>query len=86
MIIGKVITADRLGYPGSWEDLTRILCTYNYKDILVTLSRINLLFQRSANFPEDERVLKEAYCAPTMINAIDASRELREGFLFNRQT
>ena len=20
MIIGKVITADRLGYPGSWED------------------------------------------------------------------
>ena len=85
MIIGKVITADRLGYPSSTEELTQILRTFNYKDILVTLSRINLLFHRGTNLSESDKILQGAYCAPIMINAIDASRELREGFLFNRQ-
>ena len=85
MVIGKVITADRVGYTGSEQELTRILRTFNYKDVLVTLSRINLLFHRSANLSRDERILKENFCSPTMLNAIDAFAALEGDFVFNRQ-
>ena len=85
MVIAKVITADRLGYPDSEDELTQILCTFNYKDILVTLSRINLFLHRSSDLLESDKILQGGYCTPIMINMIDASKELREGFLFNRQ-
>lgn len=85
IVIGKVITADQLGLPDSEQELTRILRTFNCKNALVTLSRINLLFHRSTNLLEDERILKKAYCSPVILNAIDASTELRGNFVFNRQ-
>ena len=85
VIIGKVITADQLGLPSSEQELTRILRTFNYENILVTLSRINLLFHRSTNFLKDERILKEAFCNLTMLNKIDTYAELETGFVFSRQ-
>ena len=85
VVIGKVITADQLCFSSSEQELTRILRTFNYEDILVILSRINLLFHRSTNLLEDERILKEAFCNLTMLNRIDTYGELEGGFIFNRQ-
>lgn len=85
MIIGKFITAKQFGhvYANPEKELTRILRTFSYKDILVTLARINLLFHRSANLLSAERKLKEAYCSIRMLNKID--REIGNSFLFHRQ-
>ena len=85
MVIGKFITAKQLGHvhTNPEEELTRILRTFSYKDILVTLARINLLFHRSANLLSDERKLKEAYCSIPMLNKIDG--EIGNSFLFHRQ-
>ena len=84
MVVGKVIQADRLGIPGTEQDLTQLLGTFNYEDVLITLSRINLLFHRSKNILHDERVLKEAFCYGTILNGIDASNDLRRNFVFSR--
>ena len=85
MVIGKFITAKQLGcvYTNPEQELTRILRTFSYKDILVTLARINLLFHRSANLLSDERKLKEAYCSIPMLNKIYG--EIDNSFLFHRQ-
>ena len=85
MVIGKFITAKQLGdvYTNPEQELTRILRTFNCKDILVTLLRINLLFHRSANLLNDERKLKAAYCNIGMLNKIYS--EVGDGFLFHRQ-
>lgn len=87
MHLGKFITADQLErvYTNPEQKLTEILRTFSYQDALVTLSRINLLFHRSSNLLEDERILKVAFCNIAMLNKIDASAELRVNFIFNRQ-
>ena len=48
----KFITSKQLDrvYTSPKQELTRILRTFSYRDILVNLSRINLLFHRSTNF------------------------------------
>ena len=86
MKIGKFLTAKQLGhvYANPEPELTRILRTFNYEDVLVTLSRINLLFHRSPSLLSDERKLKEAYCNIPMLNKIDD--EADNSFLFHRQT
>ena len=86
MVIGKVITANQLGYvyASPAHELTGILRTFNYQDILVTLSRINLLFHRSTDLLNDERILKEAYCNIPMLNKIE--KEADNSFLFHRQS
>ena len=85
MVIGKVITANQFGYvyANPEHELTGILRTFNYQDILVTLSRINLLFHRSTNLLNDERKLKEAYCNIPMLNKIE--KEVGNSFLFHKQ-
>ena len=85
MVIGKFITAKQLGhvYTSPEQELTRILRTFNYKNVLVTLSRINLLFHRSTNLLKDERKLKEAYCNIPMLNKIE--KEVGNSFLFHKQ-
>ena len=85
MVIGKFITAKQFGhvYTNPEQELTRILCTFSYEDILVTLARVNLLFHRSVNLLSDERRLKEAYCSIPMLNKIDG--EIGNSFLFHRQ-
>ena len=72
-------------YTNPEQKLTEILRTFSYRDVLVTLSRINLLFHRSSNLVKDERILKEAYCNMAMLNKINASTELQRSFIFNRQ-
>ena len=86
MVIGKVITANQFGYvyANPEHELTGILRTFNYQDILVTLSRINLLFHRSTDLLNDERILKEAYCNIPMLNKIE--KEADNSFLFHRQS
>ncbi|MCE2402166.1 hypothetical protein J4G08_14935 [Candidatus Poribacteria bacterium] len=83
--VGKVIPAERLGIPHTEENLKEIVSTFNYENVLVNLCRINLLFHRSKNITHDERVLKEAFCWGTILNGIDASREIRRDFVFSRQ-
>lgn len=84
-IIGKFMTAPQLGhvYANPEQELMRILRTFNYENVLVTLSRINLLFHRSKNLLEDERILKEAYCNIPLLNNIE--KEVGGSFLFHRQ-
>lgn len=86
IIVSPFLTAHELGYTESQEKLTQILSKFNYRDILITLGRINLLLQRSKNFPSDEEILKEAFCPDVWLATIDASRELRGRFIFNRQS
>ena len=85
VVIGKVIPAERLGIPGTEQDLTQLLGTFNYEDVLITLSRINLLLQRTDNLLEDEKGLKIAFCRGTILNAIDACPNIRNDFVFSRQ-
>ena len=84
MVISPLISAEELGYKSSEEELSRILRTFNYENILVTLAKINLLFYRSQDLPADERILKKAFCSPVRLAAIDVSTNLRERFIFNR--
>ena len=86
MIIRKRLTADQLGYTVSEEELTRILRTFNYEKILITLARINLLLQRSEDSAADEQRLKEAFCSDVKLNTIDAVRKLSGSFIFERQS
>ena len=85
MVIGKFITAKQFGhvYTIPEQELTRILRTFNYENVLVTLARINLLFHRSKDLLKDERKLKAAYCSIPMLNKIDS--EIGNSFLFHRQ-
>ena len=62
MIVSPVLTARKLGYTESLEELTQTLRKFNYRNILITLARINLLLQRSKDFSSDEEILKEAFC------------------------
>ena len=82
----KFITSKQLDrvYTSPKQELTRILRTFSYRDILVNLSRINLLFHRSTNFLSDERILKEAYCSIPMLSKIYDSSEINKSFLFHR--
>ena len=86
VILGKVIPAERLGVPHTEQDLTQLLGTFNYEDVLITLSRINLLLQRTDNILEDENRLKLAFCCGTILNAIDACPHIRDDFVFSRQS
>ena len=86
MIIRKRLTADQIGYTVSEEELTRILRTFNYEKILITLARINLLLQRTEDSAADEQRLKEAFCSDVKLNTIDAVRKLSGSFVFERQS
>lgn len=82
--VGRVISAEQLGLPRTENDLTRIVRTFNYENVLVNLCRINLLFHRSKSIISDERVLKEAFCSGTILNGIDASTKINRDFVFSR--
>ena len=83
--ISPVLTGRELGYTESAEELTQILSKFNYKDILIELARINLLLQRSKDFQDDEKILKENFCNPLILNGIGVSPSLRGRFIFSRQ-
>lgn len=86
MVYGRMLTASQVGYPDSEEDLSQILRTFNYTDILVTLARINLLLQSREDFFRSERCLQENFCSPILLNTISVSRELSRNIIFNRES
>ena len=83
--IGKMISADQLECKVSLQELKQILHTFNYKEILIQLARINLFFQRSPDFFKAENTLKLNFCSIPMLQKIDSSENLSRGFVFARQ-
>ena len=81
----RILTATQVGYPDSEEHLTEILSTFNRKDILITLARINLLLQLSDDPLESEEILRQNFCADILLNEIDW-RNLTEYMIFNRES
>ena len=97
MIVSPVLTARKLGYTESLEELTQTLRKFNYRNILITLARINLLLQRSKDFSSDEEILKEAFCPDVWFTTGDLSDlrgfvdlqgliDLQGHIVFNRQS
>ena len=80
----RTLTATEVGYPDSEEHLTKILRTFNYTNILITLARINLLLQCSDVF-ECENILRRDFCSNIMLNEIQ-SRNLTEHMIFSRES
>ena len=86
MTYGRLFTADQVGHPSSEEDLSQILHTFNYTDMLIALARINLLLQSREDFFISERCLQENFCSPNLLNTISVSRELSRNIIFNRES
>ena len=78
-----MLTANQVGYPDSEEDLTQILRTFNYTDILIVLARINLLLQSGEDFFMGENILWENFCSRFLRSEIDR-RGFVEHIIFNR--
>lgn len=79
----SVLTASDVGYPDSEECLTEILRSFNLRDIVITLARINLLLQRCDNSSHCEKILKENFCIGDLRNRI-SQRDLAESHIFTR--
>ena len=86
MTYGRLFTADQVGHPSSEEDLSQILHTFNYTDMLIALARINLLLQSREDFFISERCLQKNFCSSILLNAINVSRELSGNIIFNRES
>ena len=80
------LKATEVGYPASEAHLTEILRSFNYRAIVITLARINLLLQRNDDFSKSESILRKNFCTPILRNAIDYSSQLRERIIFNRES
>ena len=78
--IVKMITADQLKCKVSTQELDEMLHSFNYKEILIQLARINLFFQRSPDLLRAQKTLKSNFCSIPMLSKI------RQGFIFSRQT
>ena len=81
---GRLLSASRVGYPNSYEALSQILRSFNLKEILVTLARINLFLQVSNRFANDEEFLKKTFCSDLLQSEI-YRRGLDGDFIFTRQ-
>ena len=79
----RALTANQVGYPDSEEHLTQILSTFNYRDILITLARINLLLQRR-DPSEAERALRMSFRSPILLGQINSYRKTMGNIIFNR--
>ena len=83
LVVVRMLTANQVSYPDSEQDLTQILSTFNYTDILIVLARINLLLQSGEDFFMGENILGENFCSRFLRSEID-----RKGFIehiiFNR--
>ena len=85
MNIGKVITADQVGFPNSKEHLTGILESFNFEPVLKTLAGINLLLQTCENFFAAEGILQRDFCSCYLRDQIDL-KGLAGGLIFGRQS
>lgn len=83
--VGMVLTASDVGYPDTPEHLTKILQSFNDKQILCCLSLINSRLHCSINLSVVERALRKIFCSPILQTQIDI-KELAGRFVFNRQS
>ena len=81
----RMIAAADVDYPDSEEHLVQILSSFNLKDTVVTLARINLLLHRSSDSFECERILRKNFCSQNLRDEIQR-RNLSNDFLFNRRS
>ena len=84
--VGKMISAARLACEVSPQELEQMLHSFNYREILIQLARINLFFQRSSNFFSAEKTLKSNFCSIPMLHKIAGSEDLSRGVVFARQS
>ena len=85
LVVTRMLTANQVDYPDSEKDLTQILRTFNYTDILITLARINLLLQCGEDFFMGENILGENFCSRFLRSEIDR-RGFTEHIIFNRRS
>ena len=78
-----VLTATDVGYSHSEECLTKILRSFNLRDIVITLARINLFLQRSDNSSQCESILKKIFCSDDLRNRI-SQHDLANSHIFTR--
>ena len=76
----RMLAASEVGYPATEEFLKETLRTFNFRDVVIVLARINLLIQRSDDLFECERILQQNFCNPILQNAISSSRTLKDSF------
>ena len=81
----RMLAASEVGYPITEEFLKETLRTFNFRDVVIVLARINLLIQRSDDLFECERILQQNFCNPILQNAISSSRTLKDSFIFHRE-
>ena len=84
-VLVPTLEANQVGYPDAEEDLSQILRSFNYEEVLITLARINLLLQRSDDFLECEKILQKNFCSRLLHDEIDG-RGLTGHIIFNRES
>ena len=80
------LTATEVDYPNSDEHLTETLRSFKFTDIVITLARINLFLQRSANLDylsACEMDLQRIFCSTILRNEIER-RGLTTSHIFLR--
>ena len=82
--VGTYITASDIGFPGSIEDLTKILNTLDSEKILIILAGINCIIQHSENLSQTNYALRQAFCSSIVLNQIDRKHPTGN-FIFGRQ-
>ena len=80
----RMLTATEVDYPDSEAHLTEILRSFNFKGIVIALSRINLLLQRSEDPFACEKTLQTNFCSDVLRNEIEA-RRLTNHIIFHRE-
>ena len=86
--VGNVVTFPTLRACDVWSgnsnlNLTEILSSFNFADLVITLARINLYLQRSEDIFECNRLLKTKFCSPYLRRKIK-QRGFEEHNIFNR--
>ena len=78
-----MLPASDVDYPDSEEHLAEIIRSFNLRDIVITLARINLLLQRSDDYLKCERILQKNFCSQNLREQIQR-RNLTTHIIFNR--
>ena len=81
----RILKASQVNYPHSDKCLSKMVGSFNDKDFLVTLARINFVLQRSEDFLTCETKLKESFCSRWLREEINW-QYLNENILFNRES
>ncbi len=84
MVIAKFLIASQVGFPDSREHLTRVLSSFNYRDLLITLARINLFLQCTDDLSSADNILQNHFCSRLLRDEI-VWKDLEGHFIFSRQ-